>query len=191
MSNIAILASGTGSNALKIIEHFNKSKVADVKLVVSNKSTAGVLNHASQHAIESLVFENSVWKENPLAIVNALRERRIDFVVLAGFLRKVPDELIEAYPRAMVNIHPALLPKYGGKGMYGMHVHNAVKENRDDRTGITIHWVTSDYDEGKIIFQESVEVDSTDDALTIQKKVQKLEHEHFAPVIESLLKSEG
>jgi phosphoribosylglycinamide formyltransferase-1 len=190
MSNIAILASGTGSNALKIIDHFKKSKVGDVKLVVSNKSTAGVLNYASKNAIESLVFENSVWKENPLAIVNTLRERQIDFVVLAGFLRKVPDELIEAYPRAMVNIHPALLPKYGGKGMYGMHVHNAVKENGDDRTGITIHWVTSDYDEGEIIFQESVEVKSTDDASAIQKKVQKLEHEHFAPVIESLLKSE-
>ncbi len=191
MSNIAILASGTGSNALKIIEHFKKSKVADVKLVVSNKGSAGVLNHASNNGIESLVFENRVWKESPSSIVMALRERQIDFVVLAGFLRKIPDELIAAYPRAMINIHPALLPKYGGKGMYGMNVHHAVKENEDDKTGITIHWVSSDYDEGEIIFQESVKVNSTDDAYTIQKKVQKLEHENFAPVIESLLKTEA
>jgi len=191
MSNIAILASGNGSNALKIIEHFKKSKVADVKLVVTNKSTAGVLNHARENGIESLVFDNNIWKENPISIVRALQEKQIDFVVLAGFLRKVPDELIAAYPRAMVNIHPALLPKYGGKGMYGMHVHNAVKENADKKTGITIHWVTSDYDEGEIIFQESVGIDPEDDASTIQKKVQKLEHEHFAPVIESLLKSEA
>lgn len=190
MSNIAILASGTGSNALKIIEHFKKSKVADVKLVVSNKNSAGVLNYASENAIESLVFENSIWKDNPSTIVKALEERQINFVILAGFLRKIPDELIAAYPWAMVNIHPALLPKYGGKGMYGMHVHNAVKENGDTKTGITIHWVTSDYDEGEIIFQKPVDVNSDDDAHSIQKKVQKLEHEYFAPVVESLLKKE-
>jgi len=191
MGNIAILASGTGSNALKIIEHFKKSKVADVKLVVTNKSTAGVLNHANQNQVESLVFENNKWKDEPQSIVKALKSRQIDFIVLAGFLRKIPDELIAAYPRAMVNIHPALLPKYGGKGMYGMNVHNAVKENEDDETGITIHWVSSDYDEGEIIFQKSVELSSTDDANIIQRKVQKLEHEHYAQVIESLLKTEG
>jgi len=191
MGNIAILASGTGSNALKIIEHFKKSKVADVKLVVTNKSTAGVLNHANQNQVESLVFENNKWKDEPQSIVKALKARQIDFIVLAGFLRKIPDELIAAYPRAMVNIHPALLPKYGGKGMYGMNVHNAVKENEDDETGITIHWVSSDYDEGEIIFQKSVELSSTDDANIIQRKVQKLEHEHYAQVIESLLKTEG
>lgn len=191
MSNIAILASGSGSNALKIIEHFKKSKIADVKLVVSNNRNAGVLDHARENGVESLVFENVTWKETPEKIVKALEERQIDFVVLAGFLRKIPNDLIVKYRGAMVNIHPALLPKYGGKGMYGMHVHNAVKENGEKQTGITIHWVTSDYDEGEIVFQESVDVSIDDDPHSIQKKVQKLEHKHFAPVIESILKNKA
>lgn len=191
MSNIAILASGTGSNALKIIEHFKKSKIADVKLVVSNKKDAGVLRHAEENGIEHLVFQNSYWKEKPEEIVKSLKERAIDFIVLAGFLRKIPDELIAEYQGAMVNIHPALLPKFGGKGMYGMHVHQAVKDSGENESGITIHWVTPDYDEGEIIFQAKVDVAREDEPHTIQKKVQKLEHEHFAPVIESLLKKKA
>jgi len=187
MSNIAILASGSGSNALKIIDHFKKSKVADVKLVVSNKNSTGVLNHAKNSGVESLVFDNNTWSDNPDIIVNELNKRGIDFIVLAGFLRKIPEELLDRYPRAMVNIHPALLPKFGGKGMYGMHVHRAVLDNKEKQTGITIHWVTSDYDEGQIIFQAAVDIENDDDAHSIQKKVQKLEHLHFAPVIESIL----
>jgi len=188
MSNIAILASGSGSNALKIIEHFKKSKIADVKLVISNKKDAGVLNHARNNGVEGLVFENKIWSDSPGSVIQALEERQIDFIVLAGFLRKIPDELIEKYRRAMVNIHPALLPNYGGKGMYGIHVHKAVIANGEKQTGITIHWVTADYDEGEIIFQTSAEVSADDDASSIQKKVQKLEHEYFAPIIESILK---
>jgi len=191
MSNIAILASGSGSNALKIIEHFKKSKIADVKLVVSNKMNAGVLIHARNNHVESLVFENKIWSESPELIVEALEERKVNFIVLAGFLRKIPDELVKKYHSSMVNIHPALLPRYGGKGMYGRHVHRAVIENGDKQTGITIHWVTADYDEGEIIFQASVDVSKDDDADSIQKKVQKLEHEHFAPVIESILKNKA
>lgn len=189
MSNIAILASGGGSNALKIIEHFEKSQTADVKLVISNKENAGVLNHARSHGVDYLVFKNSIWVESPETILKALESRKIDFIVLAGFLRKIPSELIRRYPQAMVNIHPALLPKYGGKGMYGMNVHNAVLANKDLKTGITIHWVTEDYDEGETIFQEIVDVDpDTDTPEAIRQKVQNLEHAHFAPVIESLLK---
>lgn len=189
MSNIAILASGSGSNALKIIEHFEKSKTADVKLVISNKENAGVLNHARNHGVDYMVFKNSIWIESPETILDALESRKIDFIVLAGFLRKIPSQLIQRYHKAMVNIHPALLPKYGGKGMYGMNVHNAVLANRELETGITIHWVTEDYDEGETIFQETVDVDpNTDTSESIREKVQKLEHAHFAPVVESLLK---
>lgn len=189
MSNIAILASGSGSNARKIIEYFQKSQTADVKLVISNNPTAGVLVHASEYNIESLVFENRVWTENPSVIVDALTQRNISFIVLAGFLRRIPHQLIEKYHKAMVNIHPALLPKYGGKGMYGMNVHNAVRANHEKMTGITVHWVTENYDEGGTIFQASVNIEQGDDASAIQKKVQKLEHKHFAPVIDSLLKT--
>jgi len=152
---------------------------------------AGVLIHARNNHVESLVFENKIWSESPELIVEALEERKVNFIVLAGFLRKIPDELVKKYHSSMVNIHPALLPRYGGKGMYGRHVHRAVIENGDKQTGITIHWVTADYDEGEIIFQASVDVSKDDDADSIQKKVQKLEHEHFAPVIESILKNKA
>lgn len=187
MSNIAILASGTGSNALQIIKHFKESKVADVKLVLTNKESAGVLEHAATFNIESKVIPNKVWIEEPEQVLQVLKDAEIDFIVLAGFLRKIPDNLVKAYPNGIVNIHPALLPKYGGKGMYGMNVHKAVFSNSERESGITIHWVNENYDEGQIIFQASVELENSDNPETIQKKVQNLEHEHFAHVIESLI----
>lgn len=186
MHRIAIFASGTGSNARKIIEYFQNKTDITVSLVLSNKATAPVLNMAQDHGIDTLTLTRKEFYETEHLLAQ-LHQNKIDFIVLAGFLWLVPSYLVKAYPRKIVNIHPALLPKYGGKGMYGHWVHEAVKKAAEKESGITIHFVNEAYDEGDIIFQASCRLDPQEEPDAIAKKVLRLEHEHFAPVIEQLI----
>ncbi|AWW30664.1 phosphoribosylglycinamide formyltransferase [Echinicola strongylocentroti] len=185
MKKIAILASGNGSNAEEIIKHFDGSTKGKVAVIASNKKDAYVLERAKNHDIPFFSFNRKEMEEAVLE--KAFEELDVDLVVLAGFLLKVPDGLIHMFPERIINIHPALLPKFGGKGMYGMRVHEAVKAKREKETGITIHYVNEKYDDGRVIFQENVTVDENDTPEDIAKKVHALEHKYFPKVIESLL----
>ncbi|AGA77736.1 phosphoribosylglycinamide formyltransferase [Echinicola vietnamensis] len=185
MKKIAILASGNGSNAEEIIKHFNGSTKGKVAIIASNKKDAYVLERAKNHDIPFISFSKKEMDEGLLE--KTFEALEIDLVVLAGFLLKVPDGLIQMFPEKIINIHPALLPKFGGKGMYGMRVHEAVKEKGEKETGITIHYVNEKYDDGRVIFQESVKVEETDSPDEIAHKVHALEHKYFPKVIESLL----
>ena len=170
---LAILASGSGSNARKMLEFFADHPSVKVDLIGTNRADAGVLQHARDFDVETLVFDRETLR-NTLA--PTLVDRGITHVVLAGFLWMIPEALLEAYPDRMVNIHPSLLPKYGGKGMYGMHVHRAVKQAGEVKSGITIHLVNARYDEGQILFQASTPVALEDTPEDIQQAVQVLEH---------------
>lgn len=184
--NIAIFASGGGSNALKIIEHFDGHPFIKVALIVSNKQDAGVLDIAQNKGIPTLIIQRATFY-NTAALLTNLEEYAIDFIVLAGFLWLIPAYLTARFDHKMVNIHPALLPKYGGKGMYGMHVHEAVHAAQEPESGITIHYVNDHYDEGNIIFSATTPLLSTDTPKDIARKVLALEHLHFPVVIEQLL----
>lgn len=184
--SIAVFASGTGSNARRIMEHFQHSDAVQVRLVVSNKADAGVLDMAREMGVETLVIHRESFYRSE-AVVEDLRSRHISFIVLAGFLWLVPAYLVQAFPRAIVNIHPALLPKFGGKGMYGAHVHEAVKRAGEVETGITIHFVDERYDEGQTIFQARCPVLPADTPSDIARRVLALEHRHFPVVIEQVL----
>ncbi len=190
--HIAIFASGTGSNAQKIIEYFEARAVAHpgkrpikVSLIVCNVPGAGVLNIAKEKGIPTLLVNKNEFSTS--GYVESLRNSEINFIVLAGFLWKVPEVLVHAFPKAIVNIHPALLPKYGGKGMYGAKVHEAVIAAGEKESGISIHWVNEHYDEGDIIFQATCAVDASDTPNSLANKIHSLEHTHFAPTIEKLL----
>ena len=187
MINIAIFASGTGSNARKILEYFKNNSNIRVKLIVSNKAKALVLNIADEYGVEKLVVSRQAFYKTEELLI-ALKEKDISFIVLAGFLWLIPDYLVQAYEKQMINIHPALLPKYGGKGMYGMNVHRAVKASGEEMSGITIHYVNEHYDEGGTVFQASCPISPEDEPEDIARKVQQLEHKHFAPVVEKLVK---
>ncbi len=185
---IAIFASGNGTNAENIINHFKNSDLADVFLVLSNKNDAKVLSKAANHNIKTTTFTKEELNENN-GVLKMLQKHNIDLIILAGFLLKFPENILEHYPEKVINIHPALLPKYGGKGMYGMHIHKAVVENRETETGITIHYVNQNYDEGKIIFQTKTEVSINNTPEQVAEKIHKLEEEHFPKVIESIVKT--
>ncbi len=186
-TKLAIFASGAGSNAQKIIDHFKNNPVINISLIVCNKPDAGVIRLAANENIPVLLIEKEKFFRGD-AYIPELKQAGIDFIVLAGFLWKVPDALIAAYPDKIINIHPALLPKYGGKGMYGMNVHQAVINNKETESGITIHYVNQYYDEGKIIFQASCPVAETDTPESLASKIHQLEYQHFPIVIENLLK---
>lgn len=186
MTNIAIFVSGTGSNAEKIITYFQGHPSINCTLLISSKATAPALAMAEQYGLKTMILQKKIFRETT-SLLDNLAAASIDFIVLAGFLWLVPDYLVAAYPHKIVNIHPALLPKYGGKGMYGKYVHQAVKANQESTSGITIHYVNEHYDEGAIIFQASCPLDPADSAETIAKKVLQLEHQHFAPQIEKIL----
>ena len=185
MTKLAILASGSGSNAENIANYFANNNNVEISLIVSNKKDAFVLERAKKLNIPSAVFTNKQMKEETDLLETLKKEA--DFIILAGFLLKVPENIIEAFPNKIVNIHPALLPNYGGKGMYGMHVHNAVKANNEPKSGITIHYVNENYDEGAIIFQADTALTPEDSADDIAAKINTLEYEHFPKVIEEVI----
>ena len=185
MKRIAILASGSGTNAENIIKYFKNSDSISVVQVLSNKKDAKVLERASCLNIPNRSFDKNDFIATD-EVLKLLKENA-DYVILAGFLWKIPSKIIDAFPNKIINIHPALLPKYGGKGMYGMHVHNAVVENKEKKTGITIHYVNENYDEGAIIFKKSFEVLESDTSDDVAKKIHKLEHEYFPKVIEKVI----
>lgn len=180
---LAIFASGKGSNAEKIIQFFENHNYIHVSLIVSNKATAGVLAIAEKNGIPSLVMEKRKFMETD-EYVQFIKNQGITHIVLAGFLLKVPDNLIQAYHKKIVNIHPALLPAYGGKGMYGEHVHQAVIQAGEKESGITIHLVDEEYDHGKTLFQAKVVVDVNDTPSSLADKIHLLEHQHYPVVIE-------
>ena len=184
--HVAIFASGAGSNARKIIEYFENQYVVKVSLIVCNVPTAGVLEIAKEKGIPTLLINKTEFATS--GYVESIRNSDIDFIVLAGFLWKVPEVLVKAYPKAIINIHPALLPNYGGKGMYGSRVHEAVIAAGESKSGITIHWVDENYDEGDIIFQAECTIAAGDTPEILAQKIHALEHQHFAPVIEKLLR---
>jgi phosphoribosylglycinamide formyltransferase-1 len=186
MTRIAIFASGAGSNAAKIIEHFKTSETAGIALVVCNNPAAGVLSIAEKANIPTLLIERQRFFKGD-GFLPVLKAHRIDFIVLAGFLWKIPLTLIQAFPESIINIHPALLPSYGGKGMYGMNVHAAVLTAGDKESGITIHYVDEHYDNGDIIFQERCTIEPGDTPETLAEKIHKLEHQHFPRVIEQVI----
>ena len=187
MLKLAIFASGAGSNAAKIIEHFAGNTAVMIHLIVSNKKDAGVLGIANANHLNTLIINRQQFYETT-ECVETLKAAGINFIVLAGFLWKMPTSLIEAFPNRIINIHPALLPKYGGKGMYGMHVHEAVIAAGETESGISIHYVNANYDEGAIIFQAKCTVEPSDTPSSLATKIHALEHAHFPLVIENLLR---
>lgn len=186
MKRIAIFASGSGTNAEKIMQFFKDHPEAMVGLVLSNKKDARVLERAARFNVPTRVFNRQELYETN-NILDLLKEKNIDLIVLAGFLWLVPDNLIEFFPDRIINIHPALLPKYGGKGMYGARVHEAVIAAGDKESGITIHYVNPRYDEGKIIFQAKCKVEPGDNPDSLASKIHQLEYEYFPKVIENLI----
>ncbi len=198
MKKIAVFASGAGSNAANIIDHFTslpaslhfvkkgeQTPFIEVALIVCNKPGAGVLKIAASKNIPSLLIEKEKFFRGD-AYIKELKEIGIDCIVLAGFLWKIPAALIKAFPGQIINIHPALLPKYGGKGMYGQFVHQAILDNKEKESGITIHYVDEVYDHGHIIFQATCPVLPGDTALSLAQRVAELEHTHYPTVIEQL-----
>lgn len=186
MKKIAIFASGSGSNAENIINYFKNDTENVVKIVFCNKPDAYVLERAKRLSVPTFVFGREEFSHSDL-VLNELKRLDIDLIVLAGFLWKVPDAIIDAYPDRVINIHPALLPSYGGKGMYGMKVHEAVIAAGEKESGITIHHVNNHYDEGAIIFQAKCEIVPGDTPESLATKVHALEYEHFPRVIKELL----
>ena len=186
--NLAIFASGNGSNAKNICSFFQNSSDINVVLICSNNKDAYVVKIAKQLGVPLFIFTKQ-GLENFFKLENVLTKNRVDFIILAGFLLKIPKKLLEHYPNKVINIHPALLPKYGGKGMYGNNVHKAVLEKKETESGITIHFVNSKYDDGEIIFQKKCDVEKTDSVESLGKKIQKLERAFFPKTIELVIKN--
>jgi phosphoribosylglycinamide formyltransferase-1 len=185
MQRIVVFASGNGSNAEKIILHFKNSEKSNVVAVFSNNAHAKVLDIAKSHGVATFVFTKEELNED--VVLEQLNAIQPELIVLAGFLWKFPESIIKVYPNKVINVHPALLPKYGGKGMYGKYVHEAVLKNEESETGITIHYVNEHYDEGEFIFQKAVAIEGCATADEVAAKVHALEHQYFPQVIEQLL----
>ncbi|TNJ47180.1 phosphoribosylglycinamide formyltransferase [Tamlana fucoidanivorans] len=186
MKRIVIFASGSGSNAENLIKFFQNSDHARVTQILCNNPQAKVLDRAKNLEVSALSFNRvSLYKTDD--VLNILKASKPDLIVLAGFLWKFPEHILNAFPNKVINVHPALLPKFGGKGMYGMHVHNAVVKNKETETGITIHYVNENYDEGATIFQDKCDVLPTDTADDVAAKIHELEMKHFPKVVDQLL----
>jgi len=185
MKNIVLFASGGGSNAEKIMDYFGKKDEFNVVGLFTNNPNAGAISRAKSYNVPVFVFNRE--ELNGDIVLKNVQNLNPDVIVLAGFLWKFPSNIIAQYPDKVVNIHPALLPKYGGKGMYGMHVHTAVLENKEEESGITIHYVNDNYDEGNVIFQATVNVSDCTTPQEVASRVLALEHEHFPRVIEEFL----
>lgn len=190
MKRIAIFASGSGSNAEKICDYFSGRTDVEVTLILTNNPEAGVIKRARRLHIPVVVFDRKTFYDSQ-RILQLLKNDGIDFIVLAGFMMLIPQFLVEGYTNKIVNIHPALLPKHGGKGMYGHFVHEAVVTAKDTESGITIHFVNERYDEGNIIFQAKCDVLPTDSPDDVASKVQALEHVHFPRVIDEMISNSG
>lgn len=186
MKNIAIFASGKGSNAEALIDYFRNHSQVNIALILTNNPEAGVIKIAHSNKIISAIVSKDALNNEEIVgrLLNALN---IDMIVLAGFLQMVPTFLLKKYPNRIVNIHPALLPKFGGKGMYGLKVHEAVLGAHEKETGISIHYVNEHYDEGEVIFQKTISVEPTDNPESLSTKVLKLEHEWYPKTVEGLL----
>lgn len=185
MKKIVLFASGNGSNVENIIQYFKTAESIAISSVFSNNAQAKVLEKAKNHHVESYVFTKSELESG--LVLQKLQSIQPDLIVLAGFLLKFPEHIIAEFPHKIINVHPALLPKYGGKGMYGMNVHKAVLDNKEKETGITIHYVNEHYDEGEFIFQTSVNIEECKTPEEIAAKIHELEHQYFPMVIEKLL----
>lgn len=184
--NVAIFASGAGSNAQKLIDHFRKHSQIKITLIVCNKPGAGVLTIAQNEKIPSLLIEKEQFFRGN-AYVEELKQHNVDFIVLAGFLWKVPVQLVKAFPQRIINIHPALLPNYGGKGMYGRFVHEAVIAAKETESGISIHFVDELYDHGQLIFQARCTIEAGETPDSLAQKIHALEHEHYPLIVEKVI----
>ena len=184
--NIALFASGTGSNVYNIIQHFKAKDLINIVAVLSNNEDAGALNHAKKENISTLIFSKEEFISS-IKVEEFLAEKKVDLVVLAGFLLRVPETLLDLYPNKIINVHPALLPNYGGKGMYGMHVHNAVIAAKEKKSGITIHLVNEKYDDGAAIAQFECSLSESDSAKGLAEKISILEKSHFPKTIEEYI----
>lgn len=185
MKKIIVFASGSGTNAENIIKHFANTEIAKVVSVFTNNASAKVIERAKNHQIPVEIFsKNELLERNVLQKIQKIDP---DLIILAGFLLKFPENIIEHYPNKIINIHPALLPNYGGKGMYGMHIHRAIVNNKEKETGISIHFVNENYDEGAIIFQANVALTEEDTPETVAEKIHELEQKHFPEIIQTVL----
>ncbi|KQX08727.1 phosphoribosylglycinamide formyltransferase [Flavobacterium sp. Root420] len=185
MKKIIVFASGSGTNAENIIKYFAKTKIANVVSIFTNNASAKVIERAKNHQIPVEIFsKNELLERN---VLQKIQEIDPDLIVLAGFLLKFPENIIEKYPNKIINIHPALLPNYGGKGMYGMHIHRAIVNNKEKETGISIHYVNENYDEGGIIFQKNVALTEEDTPETVAEKIHELEQKYFPEIIQAVL----
>jgi len=185
MKKIIVFASGSGTNAENIIKYFAASKIANVVSVFTNNASAKVIERAKNHQIPVEIFsKNELLDRN---VLQKIQEIDPDLIVLAGFLLKFPEHIVEQYPNKIINIHPALLPNYGGKGMYGMHIHRAIVNNKEKETGISIHYVNENYDEGGIIFQQNIALTEDDTPETVAEKIHELEQKHFPEIIQTIL----
>lgn len=187
MKNVAIFASGEGTNAENIFRHFNNDKRIKIKLVVTNVDTAGVIKRAEAYKKNVQIISKTALYEYTSQIIEFLKTEEIDFIVLAGFLLKMPEAFIKAFPNRIINLHPALLPKFGGKGMYGMNVHKAVIDQKEKESGITVHYVNEEYDKGEIILQVKCEIEEHDTPEMLLSKIRKLELEYLPKAIEKLI----
>lgn len=186
LKKIVIFASGTGSNAGAIMEYFKDRPEVQITCVFTNNSKAGVLKIAENHRVSTFCFNRSDFYESE-RVMEKVRELTPDLIVLAGFMWKIPENFIDAFLDKIINLHPSLLPKYGGKGMYGHHVHKAVLKNKEQETGISIHFVNEFYDEGRLIAQYKINLTPEDNLDSVQQKIKKLEHKHLPEVIDNLL----
>jgi len=186
MNRIAIFASGSGTNAQKLMEYFSNNKTAKVRIIMSNKPDAFVLERATKFSVPSKVFDRDDLYRNG-KVLRDLADMKIDYIILAGFLWLIPEEIINYFPGRIINIHPALLPDYGGKGMYGSRVHQAVIDNKEKESGISIHYVNEQYDEGDIIFQARCEVRVDDTPETLAERIHELEYRYYPEIVEKVI----
>ena len=188
IKNIVVFASGSGSNAIKIYEYFQKNQSVNIEAIYCNKKSAPIIQKFQNIGIKTIVFEKNKLQDG--GVLKTLLNLNPRLIILAGFLLKIPEEIISNFENRIINIHPALLPSYGGKGMYGINIHRSVVANSELFSGLTIHYVNKDYDKGDIIFQKKVELSENETAQTLSKKILKLEHLHYPRIIEKLLEDE-
>ncbi len=189
MVNIAIFASGNGTNAERLINYFSSSTQVKIKLIVTNNENAGIVEKANRFKKNLQLISKATLDNYAEQFIDFLQTEKVDLIVLAGFLLKIPEQLVVAFPNRIINIHPSLLPKFGGKGMYGKYVHEAVIASKEKQSGITIHFVNEEYDKGKIILQQSCLIDDNETTASLAKKIQELEHEFLPIAVEQIVKT--